>query len=124
MKLNPWVHHTLEGFGVFNLLIGTTLYFYYPKNALTVVSSSIPQPLWASVFLTSGVLIFYGLWKMNLEFLRYMLIFGLFLKIMWEIGLIVRLSNGGGIISAELWGMIAYLQLLAVIYFNPEVYGH
>lgn len=123
IKLNPWVHRTVEGFGVFNLVIGTTLLFYYPKTPFAIVSPSIPQPLWATVFLSSGILIFYGLFKMNLYFLRYMMIFGLFLKVMWEIGLLYRLTNGGGVISVELWGMIAYLQFLAVIYFNPESYG-
>lgn len=123
MRLNPWVLRTLQGFMVFNLVIGATLFFYYPKVAFSVISPSIPQPLWASIFLLSGVLMAYGLFKKHFVFLRYMMIFGLFLKVMWEIGLLFRLSNGAGVLSVELWGMIAYFQLLGVIYFNPEHYA-
>lgn len=123
MRLNPWVLRTLQGFMVFNLVIGTTLFFYYPKVAFSVISPSIPQPLWASIFLLSGVLMAYGLFKKHFVFLRYMMIFGLFLKVMWEIGLLFRLSNGAGVLSVELWGMIAYFQFLGVIYFNPEHYA-
>lgn len=123
MRLNPWVLRTLQGFMVFNLVIGTTLFFYYPKVAFSVISPSIPQPLWASIFLLSGLLMGYGWFKKHYLFLRYLMIFGLFLKTAWEIGLIVRLSDGGGVVSVELWGMIAYFQLLGVIYFNPEHYA-
>lgn len=123
MKLNPWVQRTLQGFTVFNMVIGTTLFFYYPKTPFSVISPSIPQPLWACVFLLSGVLMAYGLFMNRYRFLRYMMIFGLFLKVMWEIGLLFRLSNGAGVLSVELWGMIAYFQLLGVVYFNPEHYA-
>lgn len=123
MKLNPWVIRTLQGFTVFNLVIGTTLFFYYPKIAFSVISSSIPQQIWAIIFLASGVIMAYGLFAKRYRFLRYMMVFGLFLKMCWEIGLLLRLTNGGGVLSVELWGMIAYLQLLGVIYFMPEHYG-
>lgn len=122
MRLNPWIHHTLVGFGVFNLLIGTTLLFWYPKVPLSIVSSIIPQSLWASVFILSGLTMLYGLYTHNLRLLRYLMVFGLFLKLMWEIGLLFRLGSSGGILSVELWGMIAYLQLLGVIYFSPRQY--
>jgi len=122
MKLNPWIHYTLVGFATFNVVLGTTLFFYYPPIALTVVSPSIPQPLWASIFLASGLLMFYGLYARLPRLLRYMMIFGLFMKTMWEIGLLFRLGNGGGVIAVELWGMIAYMQLLGVVYFNPGVH--
>lgn len=121
--INPWVERTLQGFTVFNLVIGTTLFFYYPKVAFSVISPSIPQPIWASIFLLSGVLMAYGLFMSHYRFLRYMMVFGLFLKVMWEIGLLFRLSNGAGVLSVELWGMIAYFQLLGVVYFNPEHYA-
>lgn len=65
----------------------------------------------------------YGLFMSHYRFLRYMMVFGLFLKVMWEIGLLFRLSNGAGVLSVELWGMIAYFQLLGVVYFNPEHYA-
>lgn len=122
MKLNPWIARTLQGFTVFNLAIGVTLFFYYPKVAFTVISAGIPQPLWASIFMASGLIMAYGLLTHKYHFLRHMMVFGLFLKTLWEIGLLFRLSNGAGILSVELWGMIAYLQLLGVIYFMPEHY--
>lgn len=122
MTLNPLIRRILEGFAVFNVVIGITLFFYYPKTAFVIVSPSIPQPLWAIVFLLSGMALFYGLAKINLVFLRYMMILGLFIKAMWEVGLLFRLNRGGGVLSVELWGMIAYLQFIAVIYFNPRDY--
>lgn len=124
MRLNPWVLRTLEGFTVFNLGIGVTLFFYYPKIAFEVISPSIPQPFWATIFLLSGFIMAYGLFSRKYILLRQMMIFGLFLKTMWEIGLLFRLAHGAGVLSVELWGMIAYLQLLGVIYFMPERYGH
>lgn len=120
MKLNPWIHHTLVGFGVFNLAIGLTLFFWYPKIPLTVVSPTIPQDAWGIVFLLSGLIMFLGLFRNDYRLLRYMMVFGLFLKLMWEIGLLFRIREGGALFLVELWGMIAYLQLLGVIYFNPE----
>lgn len=121
MKLNPWIHHTLLGFGIFNLGIGITLFFYYPRIPFTVISSTIPQPLWAIIFLVSGLVMFWGLLTHHYKLLRWLMVFGLFVKLMWEMGLIFRLSEGGAIFAVELWGMIAYMQLLGVIYFNPEV---
>lgn len=52
--------------------------------------------------------------------LWYMMIFGLFIKAMWEVGLLLRTLNGGTLFTAELWGLIFYLQLLGVIYFNRK----
>src|SRR3982750_2865038 len=119
MKLSPWIHMTLIGFGVFNLIIGTTLFFYYPKVPFTVISPVIPQFVWASIFLVSGIVMLVGLAKHYYKLLRYLMIFGLFLKMMWEIGLLFRILDGGTIFAVELWGMIMYLQLLGVVFFNP-----
>src|SRR5579872_4583907 len=119
MKLNPWIHHTLVGFGVFNSLLGVTLFFWYPRVPFDIISPLIPQALWATVFVLTGLLMLYGLYIRSLRLLRDMMIFGLFIKFMWEIGLLFRLDKNGGILSVELWGMIAYLQLLAVVYFAP-----
>ena len=120
LKLHPWIHYILLGFGVFNLMIGITLFFWYPKVPLSVVSPLIPQDVWASIFLLSGLVFMFGLLRGLLPLLRSMMVFGLFIKIMWEIGLLFRLHDGTGILSVELWGMIAYLQLLAVVFFSPK----
>lgn len=121
MKLNPWIHNTLIGFGVFNIAIGITLFFWYPLVPLTIISPLIRQSIWATIFLLSGLVTLFGLLTNKFRLLRTMMIIGLFIKGLWEIGLLFRIRNGGTIYLAELWGMIAYLQLLGVIYFRPEV---
>lgn len=120
MKLNSWIRRTLEGFGVFNLAIGITLFFWHPVIPFTVISPIIKQTVWAGIFLASGLFMFFGLLTNRLKLLRYLMIFGLFIKMAWEIGLLIRIRDGGTAFLVELWGMIAYLQLLGVIYFNPE----
>lgn len=122
MKLNAWIHHTLIGFGIFNIMIGLTLFFWYPQVQLTVVSPFIPQGVWGTVFLISGLVILWGLYIHNLKLLWYTMVFGLFIKAMWEIGLVFRLNNGGTPLVPEVWGMLAYLQFLAVIFFKPDSY--
>lgn len=124
MKLNPWIHHTLLGFAVFNVGIGLTLFFWYPRIPLTVVSPTIPQSAWGIVFLISGLVMLFGLFRNSLRLLRFMMILGLFVKIMWEIGLLFRIREGGALFLVELWAMIAYLQFLGVIYFSPEHHDH
>ena len=119
MSLTRWIQHTLVGFGLFNIVIGVTLLFYYPKVPFTVISPLIPQVLWALIFIMSGIITLVAMLRRVYWVAYYMMIIGLFIKVMWEIGFAFRILNGGTVFSVELWGMIAYFQFLGVIYFNP-----
>lgn len=105
-------------FGVFNLIWGITLFFYYPNVPLTIVSPLIAQPIWAISFLLSGLLMLYGGIRQRPELSRWMMITGLFMKGMWEVGLGLRLNQGGGVALMEVWGALAGLQFFTLYYFR------
>lgn len=122
MKLNPWIHYNLLGFGIFNCVMGIILFFYYPSIPLTVISSSIPQIVWALLFIGSGIVTLIGIRSKWLYTLRYVMSFNLFVKMMWEVGLLLRIAQGGNLFIASLWAMVAFEQFLVVIFFNPIHY--
>lgn len=123
MKLPHWITGSLWAFGIFNTVIGLYLFTYSPRVALTIISPLIPQYTWATIFLVTGVLIFIGLYKKYFRFLYTLMVAGLFIKLMWETGLILRIQFGGTLFTAILWGMIAFWQILVVKYFRTEDHG-
>lgn len=118
MKIHNIIRAFVLIFGGFNLIWGTMLFFYYPKIPYTVISNIIPQALWAITFLTSGVLMFYSAIKQKVNLAYAMMLVGLFIKSVWEVGLLLRLNFGGTPPLIILWGLAFCIQFATVIYFK------
>lgn len=120
MKLDSRTRTTVLVFATFNLAWGIMLYFYYPKIPYTVISNLIPQIVWALVFSLSGLLMLYGGIRQHCKVSYYMMISGLFVKSLWEVGLLFRLQEGGTAPLVLLWGLAFSLQFFSVLYFREE----
>lgn len=120
MRLKTWLEF-ITAFTAFNIIIGITLFFYYPRIPLTVVSPTIPQGLWATIFLLSGLLTGYGIIKKHFKLLWTLMMLGVFVKSMWEIGFIIRYFAGGSLLQTEIWGLLSWVQILLVIHFDRRV---
>lgn len=120
MRIKTWLH-LVSGFAVFNTAIGVTLFFYYPKVPFSVISPLIPQAVWAGIFLATGLVMSFAVLKKKYRLLWHMMIVGLFIKTMWEIGLLLRIPNGGTLFTAEIWGLIFYIQFWGVTHFDRRI---
>lgn len=118
MKLDPRIRASVLSFAVFNLAWGVMLFFYHPSIPYTVISHIIPQLVWAVIFFLTGILLFYGGLRHRTGLSYYMMIAGLFVKCMWEVGLLFRLQDGGTPPLVLLWGLAFSLQFFSVMYFK------
>lgn len=118
MKLDPRTRASVLSFAVFNIAWGVMLFFYHPKIPYTVISDIIPQLVWALIFTISGVLLLWGGVRQRCGIAYYMMITGLFVKCMWEVGLLFRLQDGGTPPLVLLWGLAFSLQFFSVMYFK------
>lgn len=124
MRLDPRTRATVLSFAVFNIAWGIMLFFYYPNIPYTVISDVIPQSAWALVFFLSGVLLLYGGVRQRIGISYYMMIAGLFIKGIWEGGLLFRLQEGGTPPLVLLWGLAFSLQFFSLLYFKEFPYDH
>lgn len=118
MKLDPRTRATVLTFALFNVAWGVMLFFYYPRIPYTVISDYIPQVVWAVLFLVSGLLLFVGGAKQYSKLAYVFMITGLFVKSLWEVGLLFRLQQGGTAPLVLLWGLAFSLQFFAVLFFK------
>lgn len=118
MKLDMRTRATVLVFAVFNLAWGIMLFFYYPDIPYVVISHIIPQAVWAAIFSLSGLLLLYGGIKQHCWIAYYLMIVGLFVKTLWEVGLLFRLSDGGTPPLVLLWGLAFSLQFFSVLFFK------
>lgn len=118
MKLDPRTRATVLCFAVFNIAWGVMLFFYSPRISYTVISHLIPQVVWGVIFLISGLLLLYGGVRQKTGLAYYLMIIGLFIKCMWEVGLLFRLQDGGTPPLVLLWGLAFSLQFFSVMYFK------
>lgn len=118
MKLDTRTHTTVLVFAVFNIAWGTMLFFYHPRVPYTVISNVIPQIVWAFIFSISGALLLWGGIRHHLRVAYVFMIIGLFVKSLWEVGLLLRLQDGGTPPLVLLWGLAFSLQFFAVMYFR------
>lgn len=123
MKLDPRTRATVLTFAIFNIAWGVMLFFYYPRIPYTVISDYIPQVVWAVIFTISGLLLLYGGIRQRCGVAYYMMITGLFVKSLWEVGLLFRIQDGGTAPLILLWGLASSLQFFSVMFFR-STNGH
>lgn len=118
MKLDTRTRTTVLVFAAFNIAWGIMLFFCHPRVPYTVISDVIPQAAWAVIFSISGALLLWGGIRHHLRTAYVFMIAGLFIKCLWEVGLLFRLQDGGTPPLVLLWGLAFSLQFFSVMYFK------
>lgn len=110
--------------GVFDLVLGTLLFFAVDKNnfsaELLIVNELFSFEMWGVIFIVLGLLKLVSLWLNNWKVLRYSLIIAVCIKAMWTVALVIRaLTSPGTFLMAILWTVIAVIQQIFYIFFLP-----
>jgi hypothetical protein len=119
-RVTPLAARICFVFGIINILLGLSLFHYSkvgPVPGFVTVQGPLTFLFWAWAFVLLGgigiILLFLNWW----EAIRFTLIIGLFIKLLWAIGLVYRLFMGGSPFLTILWLMLATIQGLTYVYF-------
>lgn len=117
----PLTHAICWGYVVINLLLGTGMYFLYETSIPLSVANVLSYQAWGVLFGSLGVLGAWGLLRNNWKLTKRLLIWGLALKAIWAIALIIRcIAAPQTILITAVWLFFAYIQAATYIYFLPK----
>lgn len=108
------------GFGIFNIIIGSSLYSAHILTTLNVVGV-IPLNMWGVIFFTQGVVMLGALLNNNWQATRYMNIVGVAIKTAWWLELLSITITGRSPFLLIIWSLLLYLQIMNFIYFFPRI---
>lgn len=121
--VNPMVNDIVWGFIVLNICIATAMYVQAPNKTLIIAGSYTASYIWSAIFLTVSLTQLYGKITNNWALIRYTLITGLSIKVIFTYALIVLGLSVGfkGIIGVtSLWLVITWVQFSTIRNF-PKV---
>jgi hypothetical protein len=114
---SPIVFWLSCGFVGINTLLAISFWTTPPARIpLIIVHSPFTLVFWGFVFLFLAITGLASLIWDRWRYIRTVLMMGLFVKSLWFYALAINIPKQG-IAGVGVWGMIAYAQLLAVIYF-------
>lgn len=119
----PFTFYISWGFVIVNILFGIALFSYHPKVGYAIVGGMFTFRFWACMFLVLGISGTVSLLLDHWRLTKLVLGLGLFIKALWFFALLFRTTDGGSLVTLVMWTFIAYMQLLAVIFF-PDGSGN
>lgn len=103
-----------------NLLIGAAMFGIYEPTVPIAVANMFSYQVWGAIFFSAGLMGVYGLLRNRWEMVRQAQLFGLLIKAIWLIALLIRaVSSPQTILIALVWALFAGIQAGVFIYFTP-----
>ena len=119
-QVNALLDFGVITFGVFNLLLGGTLFFRQAvTNDFFLLSGLLSYQLWGTVFFLGGAALLMGRYLNHWGLMRQTLVFMLFTKLVWVSALTWRQINDGGsnVFLLLIFSLTAVLQFGMYLYF-------
>jgi hypothetical protein len=108
------------GFGVFNTVVGLSLYNVVILVTLNLVGI-IPIRAWALIFFLHGVAMLMSLALNNWKLTRALHFVGVSIMSAWWLELIAVTISGRSAFLLYVWSLLLFLQIVVCIYFTPRV---
>lgn len=136
VQLRPSVHEVLRydisilahsmswGFAASNLLLFLGFVTLKAPISLIIANSVLTTTLWAYIFGVLGVIMVYSLLVKKYKILRYSMLIGVFIKMVWLIALLLRIQLGGSLLIVVLWALVTYTQFSLYIFFYSGTNNH
>lgn len=122
--VSPLAYWIILIFGVFNILLGTTLYLALDQKRFTasliIVNDVFTFQFWGLLFVTIGLLKLFSLYRNNWKLARNTLLMGISVKAAWAIVLTIRTFVSPGTLFLDfIWVALALIQITTYIFFMP-----
>jgi|ERR1043165_317250 H+/Cl- antiporter ClcA len=108
------------GFGVFNAIIGWSLYNLTILVNLRLVGI-VPIRWWAAIFFVHGLSMLVSLAINNWKMTRALHFVGVLIKSAWWLELFAATIVGRTAFLLYIWSLLLFLQIVVCIYFTPRV---
>lgn len=123
-SVSPLSWWTVLVMGLFNLVLGTSLFFGVDQSkiapSLLIVNDILTYDFWGVIFFSLGLTKLYSLITNNWKLARSSLFIGVSIKSALMVALIIRtFISPGTVFLSVLWAAIALLQMGAYIWFLP-----
>lgn len=121
-KVSPLAFFICWGYVVVNIILGLGMIFLYSTPVPIAVASILPYWAWGVAFLGVSVLTSYGLVTNKWEITRGSQIYGLVLKGIWGVALVIRcFYEPRTILITGVWLFFTYVQAAVYIHFFPPL---
>lgn len=120
-NVSPIVYKLTWAFVPLNILIGIAIGIQKTVAQPPLITQTIPNEIWAGVFLGIAVFLAYGLLRNDWKLLKRTMAFALFIKAVWGIALLIQSvrTDGEALGLLAIWLFIAYVQANCIIHFLP-----
>lgn len=121
----PLTAYICWGYVMVNALLGIGMILLYKTTVAPIaVASILNYPEWGITFLLLAAVTAYGLIKNSWKLVRNAQLFGLFLKAIWSVALIIRcIAFPQTILVTSVWLFLAYVQIGVYVHFIPPLPG-
>lgn len=110
------------GYVVINVIIGLGMIFLYSTPIPLAVANILPYPAWGILFLVAAIVGAYGLIRNDWGVARNTQLYGLLLKAVWAVALVIRsFIAPASILITAVWLFFVFVQAVIYIYFIPVV---
>lgn len=117
-KAAPLTYYICWGYAVTNIFLGTGMYFLYDPSAEIAVANILSYQMWGLLFTMLGLGTAFFLLTNNWKATRNSQLFGLALKCIWAIALLVRcFIEPGTLVITSIWLFFAYIQAVTCYFF-------
>lgn len=121
-KVAPLTAYICWWYAAVNMLIGLALFALYEPAVPIAVASIFSYQVWGLLFFSAGASGAYGLIRNHWELVRNAQLWGLLIKAIWLIALIVRsFVSPQTILITLVWILFSAIQAGVYIYFIPAV---
>lgn len=119
--VSPLVYKLSWAFVPLNILIGLAIAVQKTLAQPPLITAAVSNSVWAISFMIIAIFIGYGLIVNNWQSIKNGMIFGLFIKAVWGIALLIQTvrTEGEALGVLAVWLFIAYVQAMCLVHFLP-----
>lgn len=121
-EVNPIVAKGILGFGIFNLLLGLSLFIRTSRfeGEIVLLNYILDYRLWGVIFFVLGCYMLYAYYANRWDGMRRSQVVAVFFKSVWLAALFIRfISDYDNSILLIIWAFIAYIQILFYVFYTP-----
>lgn len=119
--ISPFTSLICWGFAIVNILMGLGMFFLYHTTIELSVANIFSYQIWGVLFFLGGVASGFSLVRNDWKTTRQLLMYGLALKSIWAIALLIRcVAAPQTILITVIWLWLVYVQAITYIYFLPK----
>ena len=120
--VNPVVARGIYGFGIFNILLGISLFFQQSRfeGNVVILNFLLDFQLWGFIFFALGCYMLYAYHSNKWEGMRRSQLIAVFFKSVWLAALFIRfISDYDNSVLLIIWAFIVYIQVLFYVFYSP-----